>query len=130
MPFNCHFLICESLEKPRGDALNCCDVFCLLCVHEMSNMPASLGKMMDSGCQPRMTHGACGKLCHEPVSSFALQGGCCGSTSVTNLELKMTRPTLKPSQLSLLDIGCLNTNNQCFTQGLNTSNLARTWTQA
>lgn len=76
MPFNCHFLICESSEKPRGDALYWCDVFCLLCVHEMSNMPASLGHMMDWDCQPRMMYGACDKLCHVPVSSLALQGGC------------------------------------------------------
>lgn len=114
------FLICESLEKPGGyvafiSALFCCDVFCLLSAHEMSNMPAFQGGMMDSGCQPRMTYGPCGKLCHEPVSSLALQGGCCRSTSLTNVGLKMTRLALKPSQLSLLDIGCLNSNNQWFT---------------
>lgn len=63
--------------------------------------------MMDRGCQIRMTHGAGGKLCHEPVSSLALQGGCCRATSLTNVELKMTWLALKLSMLSLLDIGCL-----------------------
>lgn len=87
----------------------------------MSNTPASLGNMMDGYCQPGMIHGACLKLCHEAASSSALQGGRGGATSLTNVELKMTGATLKPSRLSTLNNGCRNTNNQCFTSGLNTS---------
>lgn len=87
----------------------------------MSNMPASLGNMMDGYCQPGMMHGACLKLCHEAASSSALQGGRGGATSLTNVELKMTGATLRPSRLSMLNNGCRNTNNQCFTSGLNTS---------
>lgn len=76
-------------------ALFCCDVFCLLSGDEMSNMPASLGRMMDGNCQPRMTHGACSKLCLEPASSFALRGGCCRSTSLTNVEFKNDKAGVK-----------------------------------
>lgn len=87
----------------------------------MSNMPASPGNMMDGYCQAGMMHGGCHKLCHEAASSSALQGGRGGATSLTNVELKMTGATLKPSRLSMLNNGCRNTNNQCFTPGLNAS---------
>lgn len=87
----------------------------------MSNMLASLGNMMDGYCQPGMMHGACLKLCHEAASSSSLQGGCSSATSLTNVELKMTGATLKPSRLSMLNNGCRNTNNQCFTSGFDMS---------
>lgn len=67
--------------------LACCDVFGLLSMHEKSNMPASLGR--GDGWRLSTQDDALGpvdKLCHSPVSSEALKGGCSRSTSLTDVE--------------------------------------------
>lgn len=91
--FCCHILICESLKSSR--IVNYIVVIYFVFYWRMK-CSICLLRVMDRGCHPGMGPAV---DCHEPVSSSVLRGGCCGSTSLTDVEVKMTRLALNPPQL-------------------------------